>query len=87
MTLFSLLEDEVGPGVVNTHKSCVIHRGHNTFSNQTGLSNFVMCLRMKNAFTVNGEKTTNDSHDWPSLTSFSNDENYVVFLFSVFRGR
>ena len=62
MTLFSLLEDEVGPGVVNTYKSCVIHRGHNPFSNQTGLSNFVMYSTMKNALTVNG-KTTNDSHD------------------------
>ena len=42
MTLFSLLEDKVGPGVVNTHKSCVIQRGHSLFSNQTGLSNFAM---------------------------------------------
>ena len=39
MTLFSLLEDKDGHGVVNTHKSCVIQRGHNPFSNQTGLSN------------------------------------------------
>ena len=62
MTLFSLLEDEIGPGVVNTYKSCVIHRGHNPFSNQTGLSNFVMYSTMKNALIVNG-KTTNDSHD------------------------
>ena len=38
MTLFLLLEDEVGPGVVNIHKSCVIRRSHNPFSNQTGLS-------------------------------------------------
>ena len=37
MTLFSLLEDKVGPGVVNTYKSPVIRRGHNPFSNQTGL--------------------------------------------------
>ena len=58
MTLFSLLEDEVGPGVVNTYKSCVIH----PFSNQTALSNFVMYSTMKNALTVN-RKTTNDSHD------------------------
>ena len=42
MTLFSLLEDEVEPGVVDTYKSCVIHRGQNPFSNWTGLSNFVM---------------------------------------------
>ena len=55
MTLFSLLEDEVGPGVVNTYKSCVIHRGHNPFSNQTGLSNFVMYSTMKSALTVNGK--------------------------------
>ena len=41
MTLFSLFEDEVGAGVVNTYKSCVIRRGHNPFSNQTGLSTFV----------------------------------------------
>ena len=56
MTLFSLLEDKVGPGVVNTLKSCVIHRGHNPFSNQTGLSNFVMYSTMKNSHTVNGKK-------------------------------
>ena len=42
MALFSLLEDKAGPGVVNTHKSCVIQRGHSLFSNQTELSNFVM---------------------------------------------
>ena len=36
MTLFSLLEDQIGPGVVNTQ------RGHSLFSNQTGLSNFAM---------------------------------------------
>ena len=29
MTLFLLLEDDVGPGVANTYKSCVIRRGHN----------------------------------------------------------
>ena len=56
MTLFSLFEDEVRPGVVNTCKSCVIRRGHNPFSNQTGLSNFVMHSTMKNALIVNGEK-------------------------------
>ena len=56
MTLFSLLEDEVGPGVVNTYKSCVIRRGHNLFSNQTGLSNFVMYSAMKSALTINGKK-------------------------------
>ena len=56
MTLFSLLEDEVGPGVVNTNKSCVIRRGHNLFSHQTGLSNYVMYSTMKNALTVNGKK-------------------------------
>ena len=56
MTLFSLLEDEVGPGVVNTYKSCVIYRGHNPFYNRTGLSNFVMYSTMKNALTVNGKK-------------------------------
>ena len=61
MTLFSLLEDKVGHGVVNTHKSCVIQRGHSPFSNQTGLSNFAMYSTMKNALTVN--KNTNDSHD------------------------
>ena len=55
MTLFSLLEDEVGPGVVNTYKSYVIRRGHNPFSNQTGLSNFVMYSTIKNALTVNGK--------------------------------
>ena len=55
MTLFSLLEDEVGPGVVNTYKSCLIHRGHNPFSNQTGLSNFAMYSTMKSALTVNGK--------------------------------
>ena len=63
MTLFSLLEDKVGPGVVNTFKSCVIHRGHNPFFNQTGLSNFVMYSTMKNSHTVNGKKTTDGSHD------------------------
>ena len=52
MTLFSLLEDKVGPGVVNTFKSCVIH----PFFNQTGLSNFVMYSTMKNSHTVNGKK-------------------------------
>ena len=62
MTLFSLLEDKVGPEVINTHKSCVIQRGHNPFSNQTGLSNFAMYSTMKNAPTVNKKKTTNDSH-------------------------
>ena len=56
MTLFSLLEDEVGPGVVNTHKSFVIRRGHSPFSNQTGLSNFVVYSTIKNALTVNGKK-------------------------------
>ena len=45
MTL-SLLEDEVWPGVVNTYKSCVIRRGHKLFSDQTGLSNFVMYSTM-----------------------------------------
>ena len=55
---FSLLQDEVRPGVVNTYKSCVIHRGHKLFSNQTGLSNFVMYSTMNNALTVNGKKTT-----------------------------
>ena len=55
MTLFSLLENEVGPGVVNTYESCVIHRGHNPFSNYTGLSNFVMYSTMKNALTVIGK--------------------------------
>ena len=63
MTLFSLLEDEVGPGVVNTYKSCVIRTDHSLFSNETGLSNFLMHSTMKNALTVNGKKTTNDSHD------------------------
>ena len=63
MTLVSLVEDEVGPGVVNTYKSSVIPGGHNPFSNQTGLSNFVMYSTMKNALTVNGKKTTNNSHD------------------------
>ena len=53
MTLFSLLEDKVGPEMVNTHKSCVIQRGHSPFSNQTGLSNFAMYSTMKNAPTVN----------------------------------
>ena len=53
MTLFSLLEDKVGHGVVNTHKSCVIQRGHSKFSNQTGLSHFAMYSTMKNALTVN----------------------------------
>ena len=42
MALFSLLEDKVRPGVVNTHKSCVIQRGDSLFSNQTGLSSFGM---------------------------------------------
>ena len=56
MTLFSLLEGEVEPGVVNTYKSCVIRRGHNPFANQTGLSNFVVYSTMKNALTVNGKK-------------------------------
>ena len=56
MTLFSLVEDKVGPGVVNTYKSYVIRRGHNPFSNQTGLSNFVMYSTMKNALAVNGKK-------------------------------
>ena len=51
MTLYSLLEDEVGPGVVNTYKSCVIRRNHSPFSNQTGLSNFVMYSRIKNSQT------------------------------------
>ena len=55
MTLFSPLEDKVGPGVVNTYKSCVIHRGHNPFSNHAGLSNFVMYSTMKNALTVIGK--------------------------------
>ena len=52
MTIFSLLEDEVGSGVVNTEKSSVIRRGHNPFSNQTGLSKFVMYSTMKNSLTV-----------------------------------
>ena len=56
MTLLPLLEDEVGPEVVTTYKSCVICRGHNLFSNQTLLSNFVMYSTMKNAHSVNGEK-------------------------------
>ena len=56
MTLFSLLEDKVGPEVVNTHKSCVIQRGHSPFSNQTGLPNFAMYSTMKNAPTVNKKK-------------------------------
>ena len=56
MTLFSLLEDEVGSGVVNTYKGFVIRRGHSRFSNQTGLSNFVMYSTIKNALTVNGKK-------------------------------
>ena len=63
MALFSLLEDKVGHGVVSTHKSCVIQRGHSPFSNQTGLSNSAMYSTMKNALTVNKKKTTNDSHD------------------------
>ena len=63
MTFFSLLEDKVGPEVVNTHKSCVIQRGHSPFSNQTGLSNFAMYSTLKNALTVNKKKPTNDSHD------------------------
>ena len=56
MTLFSQLEDEVGPGVVNTYKSSIIRRAHNPFSNQTGLLKFVMYSTMKNALTVNGKK-------------------------------
>ena len=56
MTLFSVLEDKVGPEVVNTHKSRVIQRGHSPFSNQTGLSNFAMYSTMKNAPTVNKNK-------------------------------
>ena len=52
MTLFSLLEDKIGPGVSNTPQEIVIHRGHNPFSNHTGLSNFVMYSTMKNALTV-----------------------------------
>ena len=58
MTLFLLLEDKIGPGVVNTPQKCVIHRGHNLFSNQTGLSKFVMCLTMKNTLTVNRKVIT-----------------------------
>ena len=53
MTFFSLLEDKVGPEVVNTHKSYVIQRCHGPFSNQTGLSNFAMYSTLKNALTVN----------------------------------
>ena len=56
MTFFSLLEDKVGPEVVNTHKSCVIQRGHSPFSNQTGLSNFAMYSTLKNALTLNKKK-------------------------------
>ena len=56
MILFSLLEDKVGPGVVNTHKSCVIHRSHSLFANQTGLSNFAMDSTMKDALAVNRKK-------------------------------
>ena len=61
MTLFSLLEDKVQPGVVNTPQK-LYHRGHNPFSNHTRLSNFVMCSTVKNALTVK-KKKTNDSHD------------------------
>ena len=57
----------------------VVHRGHNPFSNQTGLSNFVTYSTMKTALTVNRKKT-DDCH-LQGNTSFSNDENYVVFLF------
>ena len=86
MTLFSLLEDKVGPGVEIPHKSCVIHRSQNPFSNQTGLSNFVMYSTVKNSLTVNKQKEkANDSHNHAGLTSFFNEENCVVFQFSVFR--
>ena len=41
MTLFSLLEDEVEPGVANTPQEYPdIHRGNNQFSNQTGFDYF-----------------------------------------------
>ena len=56
MTLFSLFEDEVRPGVVNAYESLVIRRGHSPFSNQTGLSDSVMYSTMKNALIVNGKK-------------------------------
>ena len=56
MTLFLLLEDKVGPEVVNTHKRCVIQRGHSSFSNQTGLSNFAMYSTLKNVLNLNKEK-------------------------------
>ena len=41
MTLFSLLEDEVGHGVVKTPQELTdIRRGHSQLCNQTWLSNF-----------------------------------------------
>ena len=56
MTLFSLLEDEVGPQEVKHPTRVDNRRGHSQFSNQTGLSNFVTHSTMKNALTVNRKK-------------------------------
>ena len=70
MTLFSLLEDEVGPGMVNTYESCVIHKGHNPFSNQTGLSNICHVFNNEECSHCKWEKTTNDSQFCQSTLSF-----------------
>ena len=42
MTLFSLLEDKVGPGIVNTPEELCDHRGHHPVSNRAELPKFLI---------------------------------------------